>query len=92
MANHNNFKLGLITVYDITNGILQKSDLLFGKSFNVKHEAFLRLENKGFRIANPSISEISTIWDTVTANYFAKIDLTTKVGLEVIFTYILRFH
>lgn len=80
----NNWKLGVLSVFDLTGHVLQKNNILIGHTFNNKHEAFLRLESEGFRSANPNIKDARTIWDNVTANYVGKVDRNTKLGLEVI--------
>lgn len=81
MANHNSFKLGVLSVVDLSNRVLEKNNLLLGYNYNSKHDAFLRLENDGFRKNNPDWANYRSIWDTLTANYVGKIDSTTKVGV-----------
>lgn len=39
----NNFKLGLVSVVDLTNKVVQKNNILLGYVLNNKNEAFLRL-------------------------------------------------
>lgn len=77
-------------VVDLTNKVVQKNCVLIGHAPNKNHEVFLRLENDGFRSTNPNVADIQTIWDTVTANYVAKVDKYTKVGVEVNFILIFR--
>lgn len=84
LATHTNLKFGLVSVVDLTNQVIQKNNILLGYGFKNKNEAFLRFENEGYRSANPKIANIASLWDTVTANFVAKIDSTTKVGVEVI--------
>jgi len=43
----------------------------------------LRLENDGFRKANPNFQSYQSLWDTLTFNYVGKINPSTRVGLEV---------
>ncbi len=83
MAKHNNFGIGLITVVDLTNRVLQKNNILLSYTHQTKHQGFLRLENDGFRKVNPEFNNFKSIWDSVIANYFVKANSTTKVGLEV---------
>ena len=77
-------KFGFVSIVDLSNKVLQKNNVLLGHTFQNKHEVFLRLENDGFRRSNPDISDVKSLWDTVTANYVGRLDQTTKVGLEVI--------
>jgi hypothetical protein len=84
LSTLNNWKIGLLGVVDLTNKVVQKNSVLIGHSPSKNHEVFLRLENDGFRTTNPQLSDVKTIWDTVTANYVGKVDRYTKVGVEVI--------
>lgn len=77
-------KLGLLSVVDLTNRVVQKNNILIGHAPHKSHELFLRLENDGFRTVNPQINDFRSLWDTVTANYVGKLDRYTRVGLEVI--------
>ena len=92
LSNINNWKLGLLGVIDISNRVIQKGDVLIGHAPNKNHELFLRLENDGYRSANPNLGNFKTIWDSATFNYVAKFDRYTKAGLEVIFMLIFRLQ
>ncbi len=81
LSNVNNWKLGLLSVVDLTNRVVQKNNVFFGRVFDNNHEAFLRFENDGFRNANPNVSDVRTIWDSVIANYVGRLNRTTRVGV-----------
>jgi hypothetical protein len=84
LAFYKQSKFGLLSVVDLGNKVVQKNNLLLGHVFHNKHETFLRLENDGFRSSNPNITDVRSLWDSLTANYVGRLDQTTKVGLEVI--------
>jgi hypothetical protein len=83
-------KFGFVSVVDLGNKVVQKNNVLLSHVFQNKHEMFLRLENEGFRNSNPNLTDLKSLWDTVTANYVGRLDQTTKVGVEVIFKFNLR--
>ena len=88
----NNWKLSLLSVVDLNNNVIQKNNVLISNTINKNHEVFLRLENEGFRSENPQISDVKTIWDTITLNWVGKFDKTTKAGFEVIILLKIRLH
>lgn len=88
----NNWKLGFLSVVDLNNHVLQKNNVLISNTINKNHEVFLRLENEGFRNANPQISDVKTIWDTITLNWVGRFDSTTRAGLEVLLLLKFRLH
>lgn len=77
----NQTKFGLLAVVDLTNKVLQKNHILLGHIFADRHEVFLRLENNGFRLHNPNIQDIKSIWDTITLNYVGRLDQSTRAGI-----------
>ena len=84
LSTLNQWKLGVLSVVDLSNKVVQKNNILIGHAPNKNHEVFLRLENDGYRNTNPQIADVKTLWDTVTANYVGKLDRFTKVGIEVL--------
>lgn len=78
-------KFGLLTVFDLTNKVLQKNNILVGHVFHDRHEVFLRMENSDFRTINPHLKNYMELWDTAILNYVGRLNQTVKVGVEVIF-------
>ncbi len=81
LSTINQFKFGIVSVVDLSRRVLQKNNLLFAYSINNKNDVYLRLENSGYRSANPNFADVQSIWDSITLNHVAKVDKTTKVGL-----------
>lgn len=88
LSYFNQNKLGIVAVIDLTNKVLQKNNVLLGHVFNERHETFLRLQNDGFRLANPNFSDVKSIWDHLTLDYVGRLNQTTKLGIQVSFFYI----
>lgn len=88
----NQSKVGIVSVVDLTNKVVQKNNVLLSHVINSNNEAFLRFENEGFRSTNPNLSDVKTLWDKVTANYVSRLDSTTRLGLEVIIFVYFRHH
>ena len=84
-VKHNKFTFGLLTVFDITNRVLQKNNLLFGYQADDKTNVFLRAEVNGFRKNNFNIQDPASIWDSFTADVVRKIDDKSKAAVEVLF-------
>lgn len=71
----------MLAVVDLTNQVLQKNNILLGHIFKDRHEVFLRLENNGFRLHNPQLDDVRSIWDTLTLNYVGRLDQSTRAGI-----------
>lgn len=76
---------GLLSVFDITNKVFQKNNILLGYRPNLNTDVFLRAEVAGFRKQNFNIQQPKTIFDSVTADVVTRIDDKSKLALEVIF-------
>lgn len=83
-VNHNKLTFGLVAVFDLTNKVLQKNNLLLGYKADSNTNLFLRAENAGFRKENVDSSKFDKYFDSITADVVRKIDDKTKAGFEVI--------
>lgn len=83
------FKFGLLTTVNLCNKVLQKNNILLAYTHNKNNEAFIRLENDGFRKENPNWSDYKSLWDSLSFNYVSIVNPTTKVGFEVTFILLL---
>ena len=72
-----------MAVYDITEKVLQKNNLLLGYKFDAKSDFFLRAEVKGFRKTPSTFNKLSDIFDVLTADYIRIIDDKNRYGIEV---------
>lgn len=78
-------KVGILTTVNLCCKVLQKNNLLLAYTHNKNNEAFIRLENDGYRKANPVWTDYKSLWDSLTVNYVTKVNPTTKLGFEVLF-------
>lgn len=72
-----------MTVADITNRLIAKTNFLVGYQINDKVDAFLRVENNDFRQHSWRLAEVAQHFDTYKLDIVGKHDDKIKYGLEV---------
>ena len=83
VINHNKFSYGLLGVFDLTNRVIQKNNLLVKYKHDDKTEVFLKAECDNYRSKNADPANWRAYFDTVTFDLVRKVNDTTRVGLDV---------
>lgn len=85
VVSHNKFTFGVLGVYDISQNICQKSNLLLKYSHDKDTDVIVRADTDGFRKKSPTFSNWKTWFDVYSLDLVRRINDTTRVGFEVNF-------
>ena len=83
MVKQNKLTVGLVSVFDITNRVLQKNNILVGYNADANTNIYFRAETAGFRKANPNIEKPDTWFDHFTFDVVRSINANNKAAFEV---------
>ena len=83
LVNHEKIYFGLMAAYNITNNILVKNNVLLGYQVNPTSNAYVRLENRGFRKDAFNWADLARYFDTARIDFISTHNLNVKYGVEV---------
>jgi hypothetical protein len=91
VLSHQKWKFTSLSVYDFSNKVLQKNNILVSYTHDNQHSAYLRAEVKDFRKKNPDLNQPLSFFDNLIFNYVNVVDEKTKAAVEVSSYSIFRF-
>lgn len=84
VVTQDKFTFGLLAAYGISSNILVKNNFLFGYKINDTTNAYLRVENQGYRKDAFSWSNFKGYFDNLKVDVTSKYQSNIEYGLEVL--------